>query len=124
MAALLDGIAAYGARDAVRDLPPEVLHHARRAVIDWFSALYPGTRMDPARLLVQAHRDELGHGRSSLPGFGTTAFPALAASKIPHATIVPHDPDGTGNVISVPLLLRPADAAGKFVALFVTDARE
>jgi 2-methylcitrate dehydratase PrpD len=77
--ALLDELSAYGARDAVRDLPPEVMHHARRAVIDWFSALYPGTRMDPARLLVQAHRDELGHGRSSLPGFGTTAFPALAA---------------------------------------------
>lgn len=79
MAALLEGIAAYGARDAVRELPPEVVHHARRAVIDWFSALYPGTRMDPARLLVAAHREELGVGRSSLPGFGTTAFPALAA---------------------------------------------
>ena len=77
--ALLESIAAYGARDAVRDLPPEVMHHARRAVIDWFSALYPGTRMSPATNLVRAHAAELGVGRSSLPGFGTTAFPALAA---------------------------------------------
>ncbi len=77
--ALLHAIAAYGARDAVRELPPEVVHHAKRAVIDWFAALYPGTRLSPATNLVQAHARELGHGRSSLPGFGTTAFPALAA---------------------------------------------
>jgi 2-methylcitrate dehydratase PrpD len=79
MATLVEQLAAYGARDAVRELPPEVMHHAKRAVIDWFSALYPGTQMDPARMLVAAHREELGVGRSSLPGFGTTAFPALAA---------------------------------------------
>jgi 2-methylcitrate dehydratase PrpD len=76
---LLEGIAAYGARDATRELPPEVIHHAKRAVIDWLSALYPGTRVSPAVNLVQAHQAELGLGRSSLPGFGTTAFPALAA---------------------------------------------
>jgi 2-methylcitrate dehydratase PrpD len=79
VATLVEQLAAYGARDAVRELPPEVVHHAKRAVIDWFSALYPGTRMDPARMLVAAHREELGVGKSSLPGFGTTAFPALAA---------------------------------------------
>jgi hypothetical protein len=78
-AALLAQISAYGAHDAVRELPPEVMHHAKRAVIDWFSALYPGTRVPPATLLVRAHAAELGAGRSSLPGFGTTAFPALAA---------------------------------------------
>lgn len=77
--ALLHAIAAYGARDAARELPTEVVHHAKRAVIDWFAALYPGTRMSPATNLVRAHAQELGHGRSSLPGFGTTAFPALAA---------------------------------------------
>ena len=76
---LLEGIAAYGARDATRALPPEVMHHAKRAVIDWFAALYPGTRVSPAVNLVRAHAAELGVGRSSLPGFGTTAFPATAA---------------------------------------------
>ena len=77
--ALLARISAYGARDATRELPPQVVHHAKRAVIDWVSALYPGTRVAPATLLVRAHAAELGSGRSSLPGFGTTAFPALAA---------------------------------------------
>ncbi|MEO5694670.1 MAG: MmgE/PrpD family protein [Usitatibacter sp.] len=76
---LLERIAAYGARDATRPLPPEVVHYAKRAVIDWFSALYPGTRVSPAMNLVKAHAAELGLGRSSLPGFATTTFPALAA---------------------------------------------
>jgi len=76
---LLESIAAYGARDATRELPPEVMHHAKRAVIDWFAALYPGTRVSPAVNLVRAHAAELGVGRSSLPGFKTTAFPATAA---------------------------------------------
>src|SRR4051812_3886285 len=55
------------------------MHHAKRAVIDWFAALYPGTRVPPATNLARAHAAELGLGRSSLPGFSTTAFPALAA---------------------------------------------
>jgi 2-methylcitrate dehydratase PrpD len=76
---LLESIAGHGARDARRELPPEVVHHAKRAVIDYFSALYPGTRVSPATNLVRAHAAELGMGRSSLPGFATTAFPATAA---------------------------------------------
>jgi 2-methylcitrate dehydratase PrpD len=76
---LLGEIAAYGAHDATHELPAEVLHHAKRAVIDWFAALYPGTRVSPAVNLVRAHAAELGVGRSSLPGFGTTAFPGTAA---------------------------------------------
>ena len=71
--------AEYGARDAVQPLAAEVVHHAKRALIDWFAALYPGTKVSPAVNLVRAHAAELGVGRSSLPGFGTTAFPALAA---------------------------------------------
>jgi 2-methylcitrate dehydratase PrpD len=76
---LLARISGYGAHDATRELPPEVLHYAKRAVIDWFAALYPGTRMSPAQELVRAHKAELGMGRSSLPGFGTAAHPSLAA---------------------------------------------
>lgn len=79
MTTLMQTIAGYGARDTVRELSPEVMHYAKRAVIDWFSALYPGTRVAPAVNLVAAHAGELGVGRSSLPGFGTTAFAELAA---------------------------------------------
>lgn len=76
---ILDDIGHYTAQEAGRELPPEVMHHAKRAVLDWFAALYPGTRVAPATQLVRAHFRELGVGRSSLPGFKTTAFPALAA---------------------------------------------
>lgn len=76
---LLEQISHYGATDTVRDLPEEVLHHAKRAVLDWFSALYPGTKVAPCLQLMEAHREELGVGRSSLPGHGTTSFPATAA---------------------------------------------
>jgi len=79
MTTVLTTLAAYGASEAARPLPEAVAHHAKRAVIDWFSALYPGTRVAPATLLAAAHAAELGVGRSSLPGFATTAFPALAA---------------------------------------------
>src|SRR5205085_9162180 len=33
---------------------PEVLHHARRAVIDWHAALLPGSVVAPATLLKRA----------------------------------------------------------------------
>jgi 2-methylcitrate dehydratase PrpD len=76
---LLETFASYGARDTLARLPDEVAHYAKRAMLDWLSALYPGTRVAPCPQLLAAHRDELGHGRSSLPGNGTTAFPATAA---------------------------------------------
>ncbi len=76
---LLDTIAAYGAHDTRARLPDEVIHHAKRAFLDWLSALYPGTRGQPCLQLLGAHGAELGAGKSSLPGCATTAFPATAA---------------------------------------------
>src|SRR6266404_7815936 len=35
-------------------IPAEVVHHARRAVIDWHAAFYPGTVVPPATLLKRA----------------------------------------------------------------------
>ncbi len=76
---LLEQFSNWCAAESLRELAPTVRHHARRALIDWASALYPGTIVAPATALVAAHRGELGSGHSSLPGQGTTAFPALAA---------------------------------------------
>ena len=76
---LMAEIGEYGAWQMGQTPPPEALHHAKRAVLDWFSALYPGTQIDPCAQLLKAHHAELGHGRSSLPGCNTTAFPATAA---------------------------------------------
>ena len=76
---LLDDFAEYARGEARRGLQPEVLHHAKRALVDWFSALFPGTVVAPATQLLRSHAAELGHGKSSLPGLETTAFPATAA---------------------------------------------
>jgi 2-methylcitrate dehydratase PrpD len=76
---ILDTFAQYVATQAKADLPESTRHAAKRALIDWFSALLPGTHTAPALQLRRAHREELGFGRSSLPGVGTSAFPATAA---------------------------------------------
>lgn len=76
---LIDTFAEYVAQEMQRPADREALHHAKRAVVDWFAALFPGT-VDPlADSLLAAHRRELGLGPASLPGFSTTALPATAA---------------------------------------------
>lgn len=79
METILHRLAAYASHEAQREPGPEVMHHAKRAVLDWFAALYPGTRVAPTTQLARAHFRELGHGRCSLPGFHTHAFAATAA---------------------------------------------
>lgn len=59
-------------------IAPEVLHHAKRAVIDLYAAMLPGTVVPPATLLEKAFADELGHGSASLVS-GKKAHPRLAA---------------------------------------------
>jgi 2-methylcitrate dehydratase PrpD len=76
---IVDRFAEYAALELGRPLRPDVMHHAKRALIDWFSALFPGTVIAPATNLLRAHASELGHGRSSLPGLQTTSHPGTAA---------------------------------------------
>jgi 2-methylcitrate dehydratase PrpD len=47
-------------------LAPQVLHHAKRAVIDWYAALLPGAVVAPATLLEAALREELDTGSARL----------------------------------------------------------
>jgi 2-methylcitrate dehydratase PrpD len=63
-----------------RGIPLEkaVLHHARRAVIDWHAALYPGAVVPPATLLEKAIEQELDHGPAFL-ALGRKATPRAAA---------------------------------------------
>lgn len=76
---IVDELARYAVFEATRPLPPEVAHHAKRAVVDWFAALFPGIGAAPGPQLMKAHAAELAHGRSSLPGQRTHAFPGTAA---------------------------------------------
>jgi len=47
-------------------LAPQVLHHAKRAVIDWHAALVPGSGVPPATLLERALAEEIGRGEARL----------------------------------------------------------
>ncbi|MFM0031745.1 MmgE/PrpD family protein [Paraburkholderia madseniana] len=76
---ILDTFAEYVGRQATSELTLETLRASKRVLIDWFSALLPGTQAAPGIQLLQVHRAELGHGRSSLPGSETTAFAPTAA---------------------------------------------
>src|SRR5881397_3675724 len=49
-----------------RPIAPNVLHHAKRAVIDWYAALLPGAVVPPAVLLERALAGELDLGDSHL----------------------------------------------------------
>ena len=49
-----------------KPLEGEVLHHAKRAVIDWYAAAYPGSVVPPATLLEKCFAGEIGEGPSLL----------------------------------------------------------
>ena len=59
-------------------LDDEVLHHAKRAVIDWHAALFPGLEVAPMPQLRALLADDLDRGRARLPD-GSLA-PARAAA--------------------------------------------
>ncbi len=59
-------------------LPDEVVHHAKRAVIDWYAALFPGLAADPLAQLEQVLADDLDRGRARL-GNGRSATARAAA---------------------------------------------
>lgn len=56
----------------------EVVHHARRAVVDWYAAALPGAVLPPATSLEKALSEELGRGSARLV-LGQPATVRLAA---------------------------------------------
>ncbi len=63
---LLQKIADYAIKEQTSKLPAEVVHHAKRAAIDWYAALLPGSIVTPATLLEQALAEDLDRGRARL----------------------------------------------------------
>ena len=63
---LLEKIADYAIGEQTSKLPPEVIHHAKRAVIDWYASLLPGSVVTPATLLEQAFAEDLDRGKARL----------------------------------------------------------
>ena len=55
---LVERFADWAVRFREQPLAEEVVHHARRAVIDWHAALYPGLVVPPATLMKKAFAGE------------------------------------------------------------------
>ncbi|MBK5102843.1 MAG: MmgE/PrpD family protein [Burkholderiales bacterium] len=75
---LMQQLADYATREQTSALPPEVIHHAKRAVIDWYASLLPGSIVAPAVLLEDAFAEDLDRGRARL-GTGRRATLRAAA---------------------------------------------
>jgi 2-methylcitrate dehydratase PrpD len=58
--------ARYATQFSRQPLSDEVLHHAKRAVIDWYASLFPGLATTPVRLLEDTLAEDLDRGRARL----------------------------------------------------------
>jgi len=63
---LIHELADYAVREQTSKLPQNVIHHAKRAVIDWYAALLPGSIVTPATVLEQALAEDLDRGNARL----------------------------------------------------------
>jgi 2-methylcitrate dehydratase PrpD len=63
---VVERFAAWAEQSRAIRFPDEVWHHARRALIDWHAAVYPGAVVAPATLLEKSRAEELDRGEASL----------------------------------------------------------
>jgi 2-methylcitrate dehydratase PrpD len=63
---VVERFAAFAASTRAQRIAPDVLHHAKRAVIDWYAAALPGAGVPPATLLERALAEELDRGEARL----------------------------------------------------------
>lgn len=68
----------YAEQYQKQTLPEEVIHHAKRAVIDWYASLLPGLACEPLAQLEQVLAPDLDHGSATL-GTGRVATLRAAA---------------------------------------------
>ena len=63
---VVERFAAFAVSLRKKPLGKEVLHHAKRAVIDWYAAAFPGAVIPPATLLQKSLKEEIGRGKARL----------------------------------------------------------
>ena len=80
----------FGARFQQSPVEASVLHHARRAVVDWYAALIAGYGMDPTPRLERAMAEDLDRGgaRLALGRRATARAAALIHGTASHAAEV------------------------------------
>ena len=83
-------LANFGSALKRQPLSSEVQHHAKRAVIDWFAALLPGSLVAPPSLLERALWEDLdrGEARLALGRAATTRTAALINGTAAHTVEV------------------------------------
>jgi len=90
MAHVVARFASWAAQSRGQALPPQVLHHAKRAVIDLHAAMISGAVVAPATLLEKALAEELdrGEARLALGRQATVRAAALINGAAAHTTEV------------------------------------
>ncbi|MET1114642.1 MAG: MmgE/PrpD family protein [Comamonas sp.] len=80
----------FGASFHSRPVPAPVIHHAKRAVVDWYAALIAGYGMNPTPLLEKAMAEDLDRGpaRLALGRHATVKAAALIQGTASHAAEV------------------------------------
>jgi 2-methylcitrate dehydratase PrpD len=63
---IVERFAEFAQTFRAQPIPAEVLHHAKRAVVDWYAALLPGAVVAPATLLEKALAQDLDRGGATL----------------------------------------------------------
>jgi len=58
--------AKFAVNARAQALPAAVVHHAKRAVIDWHASVFPGFNTAPVQLLMQALAKDLDRGDAAL----------------------------------------------------------
>src|SRR6185503_7206459 len=68
-------LANYAVNERSAPLRGDVLHAAKRTIIDWFAALLPGGGVPPATSLLEALAEDVGRGEALVfpSGVRTTA---------------------------------------------------
>lgn len=82
--------ARYAVAFADQAVPDGVMHHAKRAVVDWYASVYPGVSREPVRILEEALADDLDRGsaRLILGRAATARAAAMINSAAAHAAEV------------------------------------
>jgi 2-methylcitrate dehydratase PrpD len=87
---VVEKFADYAVGTRSQPIPAEVLHHAKRVVIDWYAALLPGAVVAPATLFEKALAEDLdrGNARLALGRKASTRAAALINGTAAHAVEV------------------------------------
>ena len=75
---VVERLAHYAQAFRGQPVAAEPLHHARRALVDWYAAVVPGAVVAPASLLERARAEDLDRGGAAL-ALGTRATARAAA---------------------------------------------